>query len=81
MNGRGVDADNSSERVAWMSVREAAGVLAIPELTLRRALERNAKRAPTGTVVAAVDGVLGRKFGRKWRVRLDSLWLSCPGGG
>jgi hypothetical protein len=58
-----------------MSVEAAADILAVSVVTLRRALERAARRRPEGGVEAAVDGVRGRKFGRVWRVALDQGWL------
>ena len=61
----------------WLSVREAAAILGIPVITLRRAIERNARQAG-GHVQASLDGVDARKFGRRWRVALDRGWLD-PG--
>lgn len=60
---------------SWLGTDQAAAILGVHELTLRRALERNARRLPDGSVVAKADGVSGRKFGRRWRVMLDALWL------
>ena len=60
---------------AWMTVARAAEILDLPVTTLRRAFERNAKRVE-GTVIAQIDGVVGRKFGRHWRVWLDAQWTS-----
>jgi hypothetical protein len=61
-----------------MTVARAAEILDLPVTTLRRAFERNAKRVE-GTVVAQIDGVVGRKFGRHWRVWLDAQWTSPAG--
>lgn len=60
----------------WMSVREAAGVLAMHPDALRRALERKAVRAADGVVEAAMDGVRARKFGRLWRVSFSARWVA-----
>jgi hypothetical protein len=57
-----------------MGVDAAAHILGIPTVTLRRALERNARRGPDGIVQARIDGVTARKFGRLWRVALDPAW-------
>ena len=42
---------------------------------LRRTLERRAARAPDGGVEAHVDGVIGRKLGRLWRVLSTERWV------
>ena len=60
---------------SWLGTDEAAAILGVRELTLRRSLERNARRLPDGSIAAKVDGVSARKFGRRWRVVLDALWL------
>jgi len=65
----------SSERIPWMSVAEASATLGVREVTLRRTLERHARRRPDGSVTASVDGVHARKFQRQWRVALDRTWL------
>jgi hypothetical protein len=56
-----------------MTVRDAASFLALKEVTLRRMLEREARREKDG-VVARIDGVVGRKLGRGWRVWLGPGW-------
>ena len=60
---------------SWMSTCEAAAILGVREITLRRTLERNARRRPDGTITATVDGVQARKFQRQWRISLDHIWL------
>jgi hypothetical protein len=60
---------------AWLGTVEAAAILGVRELTLRRSLERNARRLTDGSIVAKIDGVVARRFGRRWRVMLDALWL------
>lgn len=62
-----------SER-EWMSVREAAAVLGFAVVSLRRAIERNAQRAPDGGVEATFDGLRAKKLGRTWRVQLGPRW-------
>jgi len=64
----------------WVSLDEAASFLSVPAITLRRALERNTRKAESGAVVAEVDGITARKLGRHWRLQLDAGWLgpSCP---
>lgn len=59
----------------WIGVAEAAEILGVPIITLRRAIERNARRGADGTVTAKADGVFARKFQRRWRVTLDPVWL------
>jgi hypothetical protein len=59
-----------------MPIEEAATFLSMTEGALRKALERGAKRAPDGGTEAQFDGVVGRKLGRRWRVRLGARW--CP---
>lgn len=67
-------APNSSP-ARWMSVEDAAGILGIPVVTLRRTIERNARKGKDGSVEARVQGVTARKFGRLWRVFLDAMWM------
>jgi hypothetical protein len=62
-----------SENV-WMTVEQAASFLSLPVVTLRRALERNARTAPDGGTISHADGITARKLGRLWRVRLDAVW-------
>jgi hypothetical protein len=57
-----------------MTAEQAAAFLGLPVVTLRRALERNARTTPEGATVAHVDGVTARKLGRLWRVWLDRGW-------
>lgn len=58
----------------WLSVAEAAAILGIPILTLRRTVERNARKCKDGSIEARVDGITARKLGRLWRLALDSAW-------
>lgn len=60
----------------WMSVREAAAVLGFAVVSLRRAIERHARRAPDGGIEASFDGLRARKLGRTWRVQLGSRWTA-----
>jgi hypothetical protein len=59
----------------WTSVAQAAAYLGISDVTLRRALDRCARRDEAGGIVAERDGVVARKFGRTWRVWLDAGWV------
>ena len=61
----------------WTSVREAARVLGFGVVSLRRVLERHARRVDDGGVEANVDGLRARKFGRSWRVQLSDAWTSA----
>jgi hypothetical protein len=65
----------SIEKTPWMSVADAAAILGMREITLRRTLERHSRRRPDGSVTAFVDGIQARKFQRQWRVALDWNWL------
>ena len=60
----------------WLRLDEAAAILGVPIVTLRRAIERNARRGADGSVLSKTDGVHARKFGRRWRVVLDAHWLA-----
>lgn len=75
MTDRGTVATGAA---TWLSVSEAAAILGVKEITLRRTLERNSRRRPDGSTTASVDGVQARKFQRQWRVSLDRTWLE-PG--
>lgn len=58
----------------WMSCEAAARILALPTVTLRRGIERHARRRADGSVEAKFDGIVARKCGRLWRVALDHAW-------
>ena len=61
----------------WMSVDAAATILSVSPVMLRRLLERSARRNASGLIEAAVDGIVARKVGRLWRVRLDEGWSAA----
>jgi hypothetical protein len=63
-------------RGAMVEDDEAAAILGVPIVTLRRAIERNARRGADSSVLSKTDGVHGRKCGRRWRVVLDAQWLT-----
>ena len=63
-----------SSKRRWLTVREAAAHLGYGVVSLRRLLDRHARRAPNGGVEAALDGLLGKKLGRSWRVTLGARW-------
>lgn len=63
-----------SGRGSWMTVDQAAAFLQLPCVTLRRALERNARKLPEGGITSHHDGISARKIGRLWRVWLDAAW-------
>ncbi len=67
-----------SDQRSWMTVEQAASFLNLGVVTLRRTIERNARRTPQGDTVAQVDGITARKLGRLWRVWLDAGWLRTP---
>ncbi|UJR83635.1 hypothetical protein [Sandaracinus amylolyticus] len=58
----------------WMGTKDAARVVGIAQVTLRRMLERAARRANDGTIEAKLEGLVGRKLGHRWRVALDARW-------
>ncbi len=60
--------------LAWTSTEHAARVLGLTVVTLRRALDRHARRGPDGVTEARVNGVRARKWGRQWRVALGEGW-------
>ena len=64
----------------WMGMEEAAGFLGVSAVTLRRSIERNARTTEDGVLVAHFDGVMARKLGRLWRVRLDERWTGSATG-
>jgi hypothetical protein len=59
---------------SWMTIEQAASFLNLPPVTLRRSLERNARKTPEGGTMAQSDGITARKIGRLWRVWLDACW-------
>ncbi len=70
--------EKSVRKATWISVDEASRVLGVTPLNLRRKLEARARRGSGGIVEAVLEGVVGRKWGRLWRVALDQGWLE-PG--
>lgn len=60
----------------WITVREAADVLGFTPVSLRRAIERNARQAADGGIEARFDGLCAKKLGRTWRVLLSSAWTA-----
>lgn len=59
----------------WLSVEDASRVLGVTPLNLRRKLEARARRTEGGVIEATLEGAIGRKWGRLWRVALDQGWL------
>lgn len=70
--------DWSAPTARWMDADAAADILGLSVVTLRRALERNARVETDGATIARVDGITGRKLGRLWRVLLDAKWMGTP---
>ena len=68
------DGHNTGAR--WVTVAEAARHLGVNEVSLRRRLERHARKAPDGATQARFDGLTGRKVGRLWRVWLSPAWMA-----
>ena len=62
--------------VRWLGVPEAAAILGLAIVSLRRIIERSARRGASGVLEAQIDGLHARKFGRLWRVRLDEAWTA-----
>jgi hypothetical protein len=60
-----------------MRVDDAAEILDLAVVTLRRAIERHARRDAEGRIHASFDGVHARKIGRHWRVLLDDCWTGA----
>jgi hypothetical protein len=75
---KGAHAESQLSRGSWMTVDQAAVFLHLPRVTLRRALERNARKLPEGGITSHIDGIAARKLGRLWRLWLDAGWLN-PG--
>jgi hypothetical protein len=69
-------ATNANRRAAgeWTTVERAAVFLGFAPVSLRRALDRAARKRADGSIVAQLEGVVGRKLGRAWRVWLDAKW-------
>ena len=64
------------EEPSWITIREAAGVLGYTPVSLRRAIERNSRRAADGGIEARFDGLRAKKLGRTWRVLLSRAWTT-----
>ena len=63
---------------SWLGVAEAAAILGVDDINLRRACERNARRASDGVVESNFDGIRARKLGRLWRILLGPGWMDVP---
>ena len=77
-NQKGTRVESQPSRGSWMTVDQASIILHLPCVTLRRTLERNARKLPEGGITSHIDGIAARKLGRLWRVWLDAGWLN-PG--
>ena len=53
----------------WMTLQEAAAVLALPLENLSRSLAHHARVISDHVIAAEFDGITARRFGRLWRVR------------
>jgi hypothetical protein len=71
-----VKTDRATAKANWMSVESAAAILGLAPVSLRRAIERGARRSDGGVVETRMDGLTARKFGRRWRVQLDAGWTA-----
>lgn len=63
----------------WISVSKAAVMLGFGVVSLRRLIERHARRGSDGGIEVHVDGIRARKVGRTWRVFLSEAWTSPSG--
>ena len=60
----------------WVSAAVAAARLGEPsETALVKKLQRYAKPGADGAVTAKINGVVGRKFGKHWKVAMSSEWM------
>ncbi len=66
----------SSQMSPWVSVRVAASHLGFSVVSLRRVIERNARRSADGGIEATFDGLRAKKLGRTWRVALGDRWAA-----
>jgi hypothetical protein len=73
--------DRPPSPTAWMSVEQAAHHLGESADALRKKLDRNSRRARDGVVEAHVHGVVGRKLGRRWKVRFSEAWCGTDSAG
>lgn len=64
------------DRALWLGIQRAAELLDEDPESLRKKLERAAKRTPEGHIESEIDGVRGRKFARLWKVQLPLGWAS-----
>lgn len=53
----------------YYTIEEAAGVLAVTPLALRKRCMREARRVGRDTMAQIGDGIVAVKIGRLWRVR------------
>ncbi len=76
-NGRATRTRGSS-RAIWLGIQRAAELLDEDPESLRKKLERAARRTSEGHLESDIDGVRGRKLARLWKVQLPPGW-AAPG--
>lgn len=64
-------------RALWLGIQRAAELLDEDPESLRKKLERAARRTSEGHVESEIDGVRGRKFARLWKVQLPPGWAGA----
>ncbi len=58
----------------WLPLLTAAAHLGESADSLRKKLERASRRGPDGAIEAELDGIVARKLGRLWKLRLSDAW-------
>ncbi len=66
---------NASKSLPWLSLLAAAEHLGESADSLRKKLERASRKGADGVIEAQLDGLVGRKLGRLWKLRLSSGWV------
>lgn len=61
----------------WLPLLTAAELLGESAESLRKKLERASTPSADGVVEARLDGVVARKQGRLWKLRLSDGWRPC----
>lgn len=61
----------------WVPLRDGARHLGVSHSVLRKLCERNQQRAADGAIESRFDGLVARKLGGRWRLRLSAAWAGA----
>lgn len=75
----GRDTARSTGQPTWLGIPRAAELLDEEPESLRKKLERVARKGADGQIESDLSGLRGRKLGRLWKVQIPAGWASKAG--